>query len=250
MSGVPIARRSSPPTRWPAASPRCAGLCLAFQTSSGNADRPGRRLHAELDRRRGDRRHLAARRLRRRHRLDLRRLHPAHDRRPAVRLRPAAALQPLFEGSSCSSRSASAPSASCASGTGSSCSDERHAAAPPQHRRRPRSPVAHRLRLHRRAAADRQPLLDANFLSPDYLLQQLRIGVFLGIVAAGMMMVILLGHIDLSVPWTLTVGGMMATAVGGWWGADRRALAIPSAWPRPVSASSTASASPTCASRR
>ena len=37
---------------------------------------------------------------------------------------------------------------------------------------------------------------------PNYLLQQLQIGAFLGIVAAGMMMVILLGHIDLSVPWT------------------------------------------------
>ena len=30
-----------------------------------------------------------------------------------------------------------------------------------------------------------------------------------------MMVVILLGHIDLSVPWTLTAGAMMATAVGG-----------------------------------
>lgn len=52
-------------------------------------------------------------------------------------------------------------------------------------------------------------------LSPNYLLQQLQTGAFLGIVAAGMMMVILLGHIDLSVPWTLTAAAMMATAVGG-----------------------------------
>ena len=35
-----------------------------------------------------------------------------------------------------------------------------------------------------------------------------------------MMMVILLGQIDLSVPWTLTAAAMMATSVGG-------ALAIP-----------------------
>ncbi len=55
----------------------------------------------------------------------------------------------------------------------------------------------------------------APLLSPGYLLQQLQIGSFLGIVAAGMMMVILLGHIDLSVPWTLAAGAMMATAVGG-----------------------------------
>ena len=51
--------------------------------------------------------------------------------------------------------------------------------------------------------------------SPTYLLQQLQVGAFLGIVAAGMMVVILLGHIDLSVPWTLTAAAMMATAVGG-----------------------------------
>ena len=55
----------------------------------------------------------------------------------------------------------------------------------------------------------------APLLSPGYVLQQLQIGSFLGIVAAGMMMVILLGHIDLSVPWTLTAAAMLATAVGG-----------------------------------
>jgi ribose transport system permease protein len=48
-------------------------------------------------------------------------------------------------------------------------------------------------------------------------LQQLQIGAFLGIAAAGMMMVILLGHIDLSNPWTLTAAAMMATTVGGPW---------------------------------
>lgn len=57
----------------------------------------------------------------------------------------------------------------------------------------------------------------APMLSPPYLLQQLQIGSFLGICAAGMMMVILLGHIDLSVPWTLTAAAMMATSVGGPW---------------------------------
>ncbi|PYB71916.1 ABC transporter permease [Rhizobium wuzhouense] len=55
----------------------------------------------------------------------------------------------------------------------------------------------------------------APLLSPHYLLQQLQTGSFLGIVAAGMMMVILLGHIDLSVPWTLTASAMMAASVGG-----------------------------------
>ncbi|MBV9591024.1 MAG: ABC transporter permease [Hyphomicrobiales bacterium] len=57
----------------------------------------------------------------------------------------------------------------------------------------------------------------APLLSPTYLLQQLQIGSFLGIVAAGMMIVILISQIDLSVPWTLTAAAMMATAVGGPW---------------------------------
>lgn len=56
---------------------------------------------------------------------------------------------------------------------------------------------------------------DMPLLSPNYLLQQLQTGAFLGICAAGMMMVILLGHIDLSIPWTLTTAAMMATTVGG-----------------------------------
>jgi ribose transport system permease protein len=58
---------------------------------------------------------------------------------------------------------------------------------------------------------------NAPLLSPNYLLQQLQIGAFLGIVSAGMMLVILLGQIDLSVPWTLTAAAMMATTVGGPW---------------------------------
>lgn len=51
-----------------------------------------------------------------------------------------------------------------------------------------------------------------NFLSPDYLLQQLKVASFLGVIATGMMMVILLGQIDLSVPWVVTTGAMMACA--------------------------------------
>ena len=60
----------------------------------------------------------------------------------------------------------------------------------------------------------------APLLSPGYLLQQLQIGSFLGIVAAGMMIVILIAQIDLSVPWTLAAAAMMATSIG-------RPLAIP-----------------------
>ncbi|HLZ05271.1 MAG TPA: ABC transporter permease [Bradyrhizobium sp.] len=55
----------------------------------------------------------------------------------------------------------------------------------------------------------------APLLSPNYLLQQLQVGSFLGIVSAGMMIVILIAQIDLSVPWTLAAAAMMATSVGG-----------------------------------
>jgi len=55
--------------------------------------------------------------------------------------------------------------------------------------------------------------INPNFLSINYLLQQLEVASFLGIIAAGLMLVILLGHIDLSIPWTITMGGMMSTAV-------------------------------------
>lgn len=60
--------------------------------------------------------------------------------------------------------------------------------------------------------------VNANFLVPNYLLQQLQIASFVGVVAAGLMAVILLGHIDLSVPWTITTGAMMAAAAGALFG--------------------------------
>jgi ribose transport system permease protein len=58
-------------------------------------------------------------------------------------------------------------------------------------------------------------LYDSNFLSPDYLLQQLQVAAFLGVIATGVMIVVLLGHIDLSIPWVVTIGGMMSTAAAG-----------------------------------
>src|SRR5207248_8008895 len=65
-----------------------------------------------------------------------------------------------------------------------------------------------------------------SFLSPPYLLQQLKVASFLGVIATGMMIVILLGQIDLSVPWVVAAGGMMATAATGW-GPLGEILAIP-----------------------
>jgi ribose transport system permease protein len=71
-------------------------------------------------------------------------------------------------------------------------------------------------------------LYDPNFLSADYLLQQLLTASFLGVIATGMMLIILLGHIDLSIPWTITMGGMMATAASGFFGETvGTAIAVP-----------------------
>jgi len=69
-------------------------------------------------------------------------------------------------------------------------------------------------------------LYSPSFLSPEYLLQQLKVASFLGVIATGMMLVILLGQIDLSVPWVVALGGMMSSAIAGW-GPVGHALAIP-----------------------
>jgi len=69
-------------------------------------------------------------------------------------------------------------------------------------------------------------LYSTEFLSPAYLLQQLKVASFLGVIATGMMVVILLGQIDLSVPWVVAVGGMMACAAAAH-GETGMILAIP-----------------------
>jgi ribose transport system permease protein len=69
-------------------------------------------------------------------------------------------------------------------------------------------------------------LYSSSFLSPEYLLQQLQVGSFLALISTGMMIVILLGQIDLSIPWLIAVGGMMSTAAAGW-GPTWAFLAIP-----------------------
>ncbi len=56
-------------------------------------------------------------------------------------------------------------------------------------------------------------------VSPHYLIQQLQSAAFLGIVAFGAMLVILLGHIDLSVPWTVAAAAMVSTGLAGQGGA-------------------------------
>ena len=69
-------------------------------------------------------------------------------------------------------------------------------------------------------------IYSSNFLSPEYLLQQLKVASFLGVIATGMMVVILLGQIDLSVPWLVTVGAMTACAAASY-GVLGEILAIP-----------------------
>ncbi|MEQ1943391.1 ABC transporter permease [Mesorhizobium sp. VNQ89] len=69
-------------------------------------------------------------------------------------------------------------------------------------------------------------LYSPSFLSPEYLLQQLKVASFLGVIATGMMLVILLGQIDLSVPWAVATGAMMASAAAAF-GPTGVALAIP-----------------------
>jgi ribose transport system permease protein len=69
-------------------------------------------------------------------------------------------------------------------------------------------------------------LYSSNFLSPAYLLQQLKVASFLGVIATGMFIVILLGQIDLSVPWIVAAGGMMSAAATAY-GPAGEVLAIP-----------------------
>ncbi|MTH34360.1 ABC transporter permease [Paracoccus limosus] len=64
------------------------------------------------------------------------------------------------------------------------------------------------------------------FLTAKYLLQQLKVASFLGIIATGTMIIILLGHIDLSVPWAMTMGAMMGCAAAAL-GPVGSALAVP-----------------------
>jgi len=65
------------------------------------------------------------------------------------------------------------------------------------------------------------------FLTAGYLLQQLQIASFLGIIAAGATLVILLGHIDLSVPAAITAIAIVTTTIAGSQDSTLAALAIP-----------------------
>ena len=142
--------------------------------------------------------------------------------------------QPLFQGVillAAVSLGVAPPAARSA--TGSSCSDEHEAMTTLALRLQAvgtSAAVLARRLVHASALLLIGSLYSQNFLSPDYLLQQLQIASFLGVIATGAMLVILLGHIDLSVPWVVTVGGMMSTAAAGWWGGSAPRSRSRSAW--------------------
>lgn len=66
-------------------------------------------------------------------------------------------------------------------------------------------------------------------LGVEYLGQQLQIASFLGVIAMGATVVILLGHIDLSVPWILGGAAILSTSLAGTGDPLLTALAIPAA---------------------
>jgi len=66
-------------------------------------------------------------------------------------------------------------------------------------------------------------------LGAAYLGQQLQIASFLGVIAMGATMVILLGHIDLSVPWVLGGAAILSTSLAGTQDPLLTAIAIPAA---------------------
>jgi ribose transport system permease protein len=68
-----------------------------------------------------------------------------------------------------------------------------------------------------------------SFLSANYLVQQLQIASFLGVMATGAMIVILLGQIDLSIPWTVAGAAIIATSLAAADHAILNVLAIPAA---------------------
>ncbi len=65
------------------------------------------------------------------------------------------------------------------------------------------------------------------FLTASYLLQQFQIAAFTGIIATGAMFVILLGQIDLSVPWVITGTAILTTSLEGSGDPALAAVAVP-----------------------
>jgi len=69
-------------------------------------------------------------------------------------------------------------------------------------------------------------LTSRSFLTPVFLSQQLQRAAYLGVIALGQFTVILVGRIDLSMPWTLTTAAILATAAASGGGAPWLALPV------------------------
>ena len=255
MSGVPVAPREILAYVLSGLLAAIGGLFLTFVTYSGEASAANGGSYTLYS--------IAAvvlggvsllRRLGQRDRRDLRRADVPHHRRPAVRVRSRSAVAAAVSGRSCCSpRCASAPRGCSRSATGWSCSHERErteigATALLRDAIDPAVAIAFGCIV---ALLLLGSLYSRSFLSPEYLLQQLKVASFLGVIATGMMIVILLGQIDLS--RALGGRGRRHDVDGG----DRlgagRATRSPFRSASPAasrSGSSTASASPICASPR
>lgn len=68
-------------------------------------------------------------------------------------------------------------------------------------------------------------LVAPQILSAEFLMQQLQRAAYLGIIALGQSCVILLGRIDLSMPWTMATAAILGTAVAASTGID--GIAVP-----------------------
>ena len=235
MSGLPVTRAKLAAFTLSGLFAAFGGLFLAIQTSSGNADIPQAGSYTpELDRSRGDRRNFPAGRVGGRDRLAARGHDPSHHLLQFPHLRHRAAAAAARRRGRPADRRQPRRAAGLAREEPAGAVSMSEVALPP-------SPAS-----RGRISDQTRPILIASgfigvilvagtaytlatqgaapLLFPPYLLQQLQTGSFLGVVAAGMMLVILLGQIDLSVAWTLTAAAMMATAAGGEWGS---AWAVP-----------------------
>lgn len=70
-------------------------------------------------------------------------------------------------------------------------------------------------------------------VSGSYYMQQLQIAAFVGVLASGTMAVLLLGEIDLSLPWTVTTTGMLACGIassGASWAGEGTAILVALLW--------------------
>src|SRR6185312_14762846 len=189
------------------------------------ARRARRRLHAQFNRGLGDRRHLPVRGFGRRRGLCVRCLRDANGGRSAHRFQHQSGASAAFRRPGPAIRDQSRLAAPAARSQQARPLSLTHAMV----RSLPKIDVATLIAfgcivLLLLLGAAAKPGL----LSVDYLVQQLQVASFLGVIATGEMIVILMGQIDLSIPWTISMGGMMATGAVGIFGPT---LGVPLAIP-------------------